>query len=435
MQFQHQGQICLSALSCPSLPSCWASRNQTAGKGRGAMIFDIRSFWLIGALGAFAFGLLVLIVRSAYPEYMGRVLKLWGAANLCLSAGYALRLARDWEGMFAFHVLSCTMMATCLTLEYWAVRELKKQPSKPGWFLLPPLLMFVVCTWFTCFQLNISVEVVAFDIINMAMMLLIARSLWRREDGRRLFADIVAAVAYSLLAAATCGVIFDLLRKGQFTPDYNFNAPRSIFNSISAILTEGLVFPLFLLMLSERLNRDLVVQAMRDPLTGLYNRRSFEEIAFREMSGSVRTGLGLALMMLDIDHFKQVNDKYGHVTGDAVLSAAAATIRRSLRDEDFLCRWGGDEFCALLPRAKGEQAKYVAERVLQAFKNLDFSIEGKPVTLSISIGITTDEGPMKNVSALIERADAALYSAKEQGRGRFAFASEGNPEPSCNSLA
>ena len=389
---------------------------------------------MIGALASSGFGVLVLVVRKAYPAYLGRVLFLWGAANLCLGANFAIRLGRAWEDQFVFNVVSNTLIAVCLTLEFWAIRELKRQPSSKGWIIAPPLLMLAVSTWFTFFQRNISIENILFNCINVSMMLLIARSLLRAEDGRRPFADVILSVVYALLAAAICGVVVNFFIDRQFSPEYNFSNPRSIFNNMAAIMAEAVVFPLFLLMLSERLNRTLVAQAMRDPLTALFNRRAFEEIAFREMSGAARTGMGLSLLMFDIDRFKQVNDQYGHTTGDAVLIAVTKTLRGSLRDEDFLCRWGGDEFLALLPRAKRGQAQNVAERVLLAFEEFSFPLDGKSIQIAVSIGIATNEGSAKDIPALVELADAALYRAKAAGRGRFAFAQEDdsleeNPEP------
>jgi diguanylate cyclase (GGDEF)-like protein len=391
------------------------------------MILDIRPFWLIGALGASGFGSLVLVVRKAYSGYLGRVMLFWGVANLCLGAGYALRLGRSWDGQFVFYVLSSALIAACLSLEYGAMRELKRQPSSLGWIAGPPLLMFAVCTWFTFIQRNISIELILFNFIDMTLMALIAWCLLRAEDGQRPFADVVTSFVYALLSIATCGVTLDFFRVGSFSPEYDFNCPRAIFNGVAAIVTEGIVFPLFLLMVSERQNRDLVVKALRDPLTGLYNRRALEEIAFREISGAARTGLGLSVVLFDIDHFKQVNDEYGHAAGDAMLVAVATTLRHTLRDEDFLCRWGGDEFCALLPRARREQVQNVAERVLQAFEKLDFSFRGIAVRVSVSIGIVTEESHTADFSSFFERADAALYRAKEAGRNSFAFALDDNP--------
>jgi diguanylate cyclase (GGDEF)-like protein len=398
------------------------------------MTLDIRPFWLIGALASSGFGVLVLVVRKAYPANLGRVLSLWGAASLCLGVNYALRLGPPREGQFVFNVLSNTLIAACLTLEFWAIRVLKRQTTSLQWIIGPPLLMFAVSIWFTFIQRNISIENMIFDSINVSMMLLIARALLRTEEGRRPFADVALSVIYVLLAVAISGVIANFFIDRQFSPEYNFSNPRAIFNNIAAILAEGVVFPLFLLMLSERLNRNLVAQAMRDPLTDLFNRRAFEEIAFREMSGAARTGMGLSLLMFDIDRFKDVNDRFGHAAGDSVLNAVAATLRGCLRDEDFLCRWGGDEFFALLPRARREQAQFVAERVLQSFEDFDFKLDEKPVKIAVSIGIVTNERSAQDVASLVDQADVALYRAKAAGRGRFAFAPdshspEGNPQP------
>ncbi len=399
------------------------------------MTLDIRPFWLMGALAATGCGFLVLVVKKTYPDHLGRVLSLWGVANLCLGAGYAIRLGHASEGQFVFYVLTSTLITACLSVEFWAIRELKRQPSSAAWVAAPPFLVFAVCVWFTFVRRNISIELLIGDFIDLALITLTARCLWQKEDGRRLFADVVAASFYLLLGIATCAVIADFFRDGRFPPEYDFNIPRAVLDSIASILTEGIVFPLFLLMVSERLNRNLVVQALRDPLTGLYNRRAFEEIAFREISGASRTGLGLSVAIFDIDHFKQINDRHGHVAGDAVLSAVAATLRHNLRDEDFVCRWGGDEFCALLPRAKREQARKVAERILQAVAELDISFEERTMKVAVSIGVVTDEGRAKDVSELVGRADAALYRAKAAGRKRIAFDFDLNPEPGSSPLS
>jgi diguanylate cyclase (GGDEF)-like protein len=396
------------------------------------MIDDIRPFWLIGALGAIGFGLLMLVVRKAYPNYLGRVLMIWGVANLCLGANYIIRLGSSWESEFVYHVFSCTLFAACLSLEYRALRELKHLPSSTGMIIGLPLVMFVVCAWFTSVQHNISIEFLIFNLLNLATMILIAWTLLHAEDGRRPFADIVTASAYALLAIATGAVILDFIRVNNYSPVYDFNSPRSVFYSVIAVLAEGLVFPLFLLMVSERQNRELVVQAMHDPLTGLYNRRAFNEIAFREISGASRTGLGISVVLFDIDDFKQVNDQYGHLVGDIVLKAAASTLRSSLRDEDFLCRWGGDEFCALLPRADHEQAQDVAERALRAFEILDLSSDKFTAKVTISIGIVTNVRRVIDFASLFEQADCALFRAKVSGRKKFVFASEKSPETSLS---
>lgn len=391
------------------------------------MHFDVRQFWLIGSLTGTVCGLLVLIVRRVYPVHFGRVLLLIGIGNIALGINYALRLTAAWDGQFISNVVSNTLIAVCLSLEYWGMAELKHQRPRRALIVGAPVAMFAVSVWFTFIQRNISVENIFFNTIDTVMMFAIAWSLSREENHFRPFADKVSSVVYAALGFLTVGIVLNYFYDGQFSPVYNFSSPRSIVNNISGILAEAVMFPLFLLMISDRLNRDLLVQAMRDPLTHLFNRRAFEEIAFREISGAARTNTGLSLLMIDLDQFKQINDRYGHTTGDEVLIAVSSTLRESLRDEDFLCRWGGDEFLALLPRAHGEQAQQVAERILGSFRTLNFALGEDPIDIAVSIGIVTNENGAKDLSALITRADAALYQAKKTGRSRFAFA----PEPAA----
>ena len=391
------------------------------------MTFDVRPFWLIGALCGGIFGLVVLSVRRGYPNYLRWTLEFLGLANLCLAASYLARLSGAWTGRFVFDVLSSTLVVACLSLEYRAVCELKQFLVSTWWTIGPPLLTFVLCFWFAIVQRNITIQLVLVNIIDLIMMFLLARTLWRPEGGKKLPVDILAAISYSMLGFSTLAVVIDYFRAGVFSVEYNFNTPRSMLNNVAAIITEGVVFPLYLLMVSDRQNRDLLVKAMHDPLTGLYNRRAFEEISFRELSGAVRTGLGLALLIFDIDHLKEINDTHGHAAGDAVIIAAAAALRASLRDEDYLCRWGGDEFCALLPRASREQAQNVTERAHHYLENLDFHHEGAAIKISVSAGIVTNEGRTKDLAALLKLADAAMYHAKQEGRNRFVLASNQSP--------
>jgi diguanylate cyclase (GGDEF)-like protein len=392
------------------------------------MTFDVRPFWVIGALCATGFGLLVLLLRRGYPDYLNRVLLFLGVANVCLGASFVARLARAWDGDFGFHVLSCTLVVACLSLEYKAMCELKKQPLLTAWLIGPPILMFAIGILFTFVLRNITIEILNFNFIKTGMMILIARILTRKEDGRRRFVDLLMAISYIMLSVVALAAIADGFRVMDFSPEYDFDSLRSVLSCVANIVTLGVAFPLFLLMVSERLNGDLVIRAMRDPLTGLYNRRAFEEIAFREMSGTARTGMPFSVLIFDLNRFKHVNDRFGHAAGDAVLCDAANRLRDSLRDEDYLSRWGGDEFCALLPRATEEQARYVAERVLQAFDNLVFSVGGKAMKISVSIGAATHAGEGRDFQALVKLADDAMYRAKKTSRRGSAFAQNGGPD-------
>jgi len=386
------------------------------------MPLDIRAFWLIGALASGTCGFLVLLVRKAYPDYLGNTLALFGVANLCLSLNYFFRLERPWLGDFCFFVLGGTLVVTCISIELAAASLLKRRPVSRAWLLGPPLLTFAVTFWFTVVYRNASIQNLFCNSVDMVLMAMMAFSLLRREEGPRIFVDSITAAGFGLLSLSTLFVVIDTIEAGNFSVNYDFNGLHSIFTNTAALLAQGIIFPLFLLMLSERLNRRLVEQAMRDPLTGIYNRRAFEEIAFSELSGTARSGESLSLLILDLDHFKDVNDRFGHSVGDALLLAASDTLRASLRDEDFLCRWGGDEFCALLPRASRSQAEIAARRVLEAFQNLRFEHDSTAIEIKVSIGITSESSGSVTLSQLILAADKALYQAKAAGRNAFAFA-------------
>lgn len=185
-------------------------------------------------------------------------------------------------------------------------------------------------------------------------------------------------------------------------------------------LTLGMV-----LMASERLQYDLDQQASRDPLTGAFNRRAFVLLAEKEQARSARNEQPLAVIMMDLDHFKMVNDHLGHAGGDAVLRLFVAVLDRMLRGQDVFCRFGGEEFLALLPGSDSQQALLAAERIRVAFaeeaKAAIDPLKAWAFAFSVSIGI----GELQQGEALesaIRRADAALYQAKAAGRNRCELA-------------
>ena len=386
------------------------------------MNFSVGSLWIVSALCSAALGALVLAVRSKYPQYLARELTAWGAAYVSLSLGFAIFFARPWVGRLSFRVIGPTLVVLGISLSLRAIAELKHQPCVSAWLYGPPLLVMAECLLFTFGAPNATIELFLFNTINMVLLFRISATLMKREGEGRPFIDSLAGFSYAAFALIVFFVLLDYLLKGHFTVNYNFNNPRTLFNSIMAIVAEAVLFSLFLLVVGERVHRDLKVQAMHDSLTGLYNRRAFEEIAFHELSGAERTDTGLSLLMIDIDHFKLINDEHGHLGGDQVLKQSAEVLTRSLREEDFLCRWGGEEFCALLPRATRDQAGEIADRALRAFAAADMRVHGRPVSITVSIGITTLHGERCEFGALVAAADAALYRAKAQGRNNCVHA-------------
>jgi diguanylate cyclase (GGDEF)-like protein len=167
-----------------------------------------------------------------------------------------------------------------------------------------------------------------------------------------------------------------------------------------------------------RLTGELRRMSRHDSLTGLLNRRAMEELLFAQVQRSVRAREPFAVMMLDLDHFKRVNDHYGHAVGDQALKHVSKLLRGSVREVDSLARFGGEEFVVLMPGASLVQAQPMAERLRERLCATPLVVADTTVPLSISIGIAQWRGGQEDLSQLLVRADTALFQAKGQGRNR-----------------
>jgi two-component system cell cycle response regulator len=153
-----------------------------------------------------------------------------------------------------------------------------------------------------------------------------------------------------------------------------------------------------------------------DGLTQIFNKRYFVETLEREIARSHRYRRELSLVMFDIDHFKKVNDSYGHLAGDYVLKHLAQTVKTRIRREDCFARYGGEEFAIVLPEIDGLNAKPFAEKIRQLVEATDFRFENTSMPVTISMGVATLDGESVDPQALIKRADDRLYEAKSSGR-------------------
>jgi diguanylate cyclase (GGDEF)-like protein len=175
------------------------------------------------------------------------------------------------------------------------------------------------------------------------------------------------------------------------------------------------------LMAAERLQADLDSQANRDPLTGALNRRAFALIAEKALARSRRSSKPLSVLIMDLDKFKHINDQYGHEAGDALLCRFVVCANKIFRGEDVFCRFGGEEFVALLPNTSAEQAHVAAERLRTAFAEESHEASTLTTPLTVSIGIA-ERAAEESIESLLHRADTALYQAKHKGRNRSELA-------------
>jgi diguanylate cyclase (GGDEF)-like protein len=153
-----------------------------------------------------------------------------------------------------------------------------------------------------------------------------------------------------------------------------------------------------------------------DGLTEIYNKRYFLESIEREIARSNRYRRDMALVMFDLDHFKVINDKFGHLAGDHVLRSLSATVKSKIRREDLFARYGGEEFAIVLPEIDGYNAHQFAEKIRRIVEATEFRFEDQKIDVTISMGVATLDAEVSDAAALIKRADDRLYEAKAAGR-------------------
>jgi diguanylate cyclase (GGDEF)-like protein len=170
-----------------------------------------------------------------------------------------------------------------------------------------------------------------------------------------------------------------------------------------------------------RLDEALAViaeQNVRDALTGVYNRRKLEEQLTQELARASRYGRSLSLLMFDIDHFKRVNDGFGHLAGDEVIRHVANVASTCLRDSDWLGRYGGEEFVAILPEVDAAGAAIAGERMREAVAAAPAAFDGRSIEVTISVGVAAVGASPRTAESLLGEADEALYLSKKNGRNR-----------------
>ncbi len=285
------------------------------------------------------------------------------------------------------------------------------------------LIGFPVFTWV---EDNAAVRLAIFAtavMLSSLLMLPYLNSIGHRDDqmGVRLLRYTIYYFIVSL-ALTSIGVML-------FDPDMpSILAPSHLvaFGMLSLFGVETTLIFGFVLLSSGRSVADLRAAAMTDHLTGLPNRRAFEHRVGTEFRSGLAAETGAALAVFDIDHFKRVNDQYGHDVGDAVLCHVADTLSRSLRKSDFLARMGGEEFVALLHDTDAEGFRLVADRVREAVESSPLEVNGRLIRVTVSAGLaplpTRDTTETACFNRLFALADAALYQAKNCGRNQVALA-------------
>ena len=249
------------------------------------------------------------------------------------------------------------------------------------------------------------------------------------------FVHALASSLAALLVAVVLGATHPAIPPDALPFALGLLAGTAVFTVLAALQAESAARHTHLLMLRETLASQVAQRSAStyaqlshtDALTQVANRRAFDQALVQAWQAAGDRQQQLALLMVDLDHFKQFNDRHGHPAGDRCLQQVAATLRGAVRDGDLVARMGGEEFAVLLPHCSQAQAEWAAERLRQAVERLALPHDGLPgqPLVTISLGAALARPAAGSTSAgLLQRADEALYQAKRSGRNRWAQAAE-----------
>jgi diguanylate cyclase (GGDEF)-like protein len=262
--------------------------------------------------------------------------------------------------------------------------------------------------------------VLAFSVLGQTLAAWVALHQMISVSGRYRLAWGCVSLALALMVQRRAAPLWRLVVDGQAS-----NVPDAWFGlAISVLMALGILGIRQLFVDMQHQEAQLDALARTDVLTGLPNRREILECLQAELERSARSGHPVSVLMLDVDHFKQVNDTYGHAAGDHVLQALAGAAHDSLRRIDSCGRIGGEEFLVLLPETDIDEASATAERLRLAIAEAKIIAEQHALQVTVSIGVATHRpaDPMPTPELLLQRADRGLYAAKKGGRNRVVSA-------------
>jgi diguanylate cyclase (GGDEF)-like protein len=379
------------------------------------MSLDTSTLYLVATMVAALLGAMLLFFGK--QENIA-ALKWWGTAYLLGAASVALwTFAGNTLGAMFSLALNAVGFVACGMV--WNASRVfhGRQPNLPGLVLGAMAWIAAVMTLApeaTAMRLTIGAGIVA------VYAALTATELWseRRRTMQKRWPTIVVPVMHGFVLMLPI-LLGDLLHPhGDL---FSSSIWVTMFAVELVLYAVGTVFVIFMLV-SERTVTAHKTAASIDPLTGMLNRRGFAEASSRVIEREAHAGRPVTVMISDIDHFKSINDRFGHPAGDEILKLFAAVVVNSLRITDLSGRIGGEEFAALLPCSL-EEAVIVAERVREAFEGSGIVDDTGPVATTVSIGVAG--GPAgTELEVLLAAADAALYQAKRGGRNRVEAAEE-----------
>jgi diguanylate cyclase (GGDEF)-like protein len=385
------------------------------------MNLDINTLFMVTIYVEAILGLLLLFAWVQNTQIHG--VAWWGFAYLMRAASVALFGLYGTVPNFVSIDLANVLLFTAFAVTWTGARVFDGRPVEPVYLVTGAVIWLLVCRLPVLQDALKERALVAAGIIA-AYTWLTAYEFWRGRD------EQLVSRWPAIFMLFAHGALF--LLRTPLLAVLPWAPTRAVTGSVwlTVLSFEALLFTIsiafiLLAMAKERTELRHRTAAMVDPLTGMANRRSFLQDAKGLAPSHGSQPRPTAVLLIDLDHFKSVNDRFGHAIGDRTLEIFADAARESIRASDLVGRLGGEEFAAILRDTSREKAVAVAERLRECFAKAAQDVDGRPVCATVSIGVVHCDGPVLDVTELLAQADQALYFAKERGRNRVEVASLG----------
>ncbi|HEY8083976.1 MAG TPA: GGDEF domain-containing protein [Methylophilaceae bacterium] len=381
-----------------------------------SLIFDFNTIVFMVAVLTFMLSGLLLLAGLNRGDAQGS--RHWALANILLSIGLAMSFTQFFLTHSWCFVFGAVLLTAGMSLQYVGLQKFKREPVTWWVPVSAVLAVFVMTMWFHAINHDTQGRMVANSLIYAAINIACARLVLVPAPAPLKTAYRFTGITFLALAGTMIGrAVLSYIEPSQSFVNQLFPpvSPRLFF--VGSMMQMCLTFG-FVLMMNYRLVTDLRVLAIRDPLTGILNRRSLEDEASYLLARCHRNSEVMTMMMIDVDHFKAVNDEYGHQAGDEVLKHLVNIVNTTIRTGDYFARYGGEEFCVMLPLTTKEEALVLAERLRQKYADTPIQFDSKSIQSTISIGLTDTHQSGVQFVNLVSLADQAMYQAKRAGRNQ-----------------
>ena len=377
--------------------------------------FDLKTIIVMSMLLTFMLSMMLAITRKHHKGLHGP--GYWAVGNLVIGLGMVLVLIQLDAPKLTF-LPGMALIGVGLSLYINGIQAFTdKKPDHR----IPPivfLLLIAIEAYFMLQQQDIRMTAILSAVVFSVIYFYCARLTFSRDDGIVGTLFWIASSLYLLMAILMLGRAFYSAQVDIVVFDSFATWPVNAYTFMLGAVSQFFISSLFVLMLSYKLNQKLESIATIDGLTGVLNRRGLEDAAIKMQDICKRINLSMAILLIDIDHFKKVNDKYGHLTGDDVLRHLSKEVASVLRSSDVLGRYGGEEFCVFLPNTTETDAVALAERIRAGVEASPFINANDSIKTTISIGVADSVRAGYDFKGLVATADSAMYGAKNGGRNR-----------------